>query len=51
MEEFYKCVNPKFLPQELGGSQPPVQELLSEAIEKLKDLRSRFEDDEKQWNI
>lgn len=51
MEEFYKCVNRKYLPQELGGDQPPVQDLLAEVIKRLKNLRSRFEDDEKQWNI
>lgn len=51
MEEFYKYVDRKFLPEEIGGNQTSCKVFHDELIQKFKNLRDRFNSEERELNI
>lgn len=42
MEDLYKHVDRKFLPEELGGDQASYTKFHEELIQRLRNLRPRF---------
>lgn len=48
LNEFHKLVPADCLPEELGGSLGPLEVLVERTVEKLRELKPIFLDEEKQ---